>query len=127
MIPRRSRAIGADRGSITLVAAGVMALACVICIATVDVSRAELARARAQTAADAAALAAAQEIAVPSGETPADAARTFAERNGASLSSCQCPSGAAEAVVEVDLPVSFILFGSDRTVTARARAVIGLP
>jgi secretion/DNA translocation related TadE-like protein len=102
-----------------------MSLACVLCVLTVDLSRALLARAQAQTAADAAALAAAQEIAIPTGAQPVDIARSFAERNHASLGSCACDPGASEAVVEVTVSFPLVLLGSGRRVTVSARAVIG--
>jgi len=104
-----------------------MVLACVLCLVSVDLGRAVGARARAQTAADAAALAAAQDIAIPAGEDPAAVAARFAERNGATLRSCQCEAGSSEAIVEVGLTQSFVLLGPDRTILARARAVIGEP
>jgi secretion/DNA translocation related TadE-like protein len=116
-----------EEGAVTLVAAGVMVLACVLCLVSVDLSRAVLARGRAQTAADAAALAAAQELAIPSGAEPVDEARRFAEGNGATLTSCRCDPGTTEAVVIVRLSVSFVVLGPDRTVTAEAKAVVGLP
>jgi secretion/DNA translocation related TadE-like protein len=109
----------------TLIAAGIMVLSCVLCLITVDLGRAVLARGRAQTAADAAALAAAQEIAIPRGAEPIDVARRFADLNGATLVSCRCDQGASEAVVSVALRVSFVFLGPDRTVTALARAVVG--
>ena len=114
-----------DRGAVSLVAAAVMVLACFLCIVGVDLGRAVMARARAQTAADAAALAAAQEIAIPAGAQPVDIARRFARENGATLTSCSCDPGTTEAVVVVKLSVAFIMLGPDRTVVAQARAVIG--
>jgi secretion/DNA translocation related TadE-like protein len=102
-----------------------MVLTCFLCIVGVDLGRAVMARARAQTAADAAALAAAQEIALPAGAQPVDVARRFARENGATLTSCSCDSGSTEAVVVVKLSVAFIMLGPDRTVVAQARAVIG--
>jgi secretion/DNA translocation related TadE-like protein len=109
----------------TLIAAGVMVLSCVLCLVTVDLGRAVLARGSAQTAADAAALAAAQDLAIPRGEEPIDVARRFAGMNGATLVTCECDAGASEAVVRVQLSVSFVFLGPDRTVTAVARAVVG--
>jgi secretion/DNA translocation related TadE-like protein len=113
-------------GSITIVTAGVMALAVVITMGAADVGKALVARAHAQQAADAAALAAAQEQALPSGLDPAAVAAEFAERNGAALSTCTCPARAAEAIVEVAVDVGpFLLLPGSRTATARARAVVG--
>jgi len=114
-----------ESGSVTIVAAGLTLLACVLCLATVDIGRAVGAMGRAQTAADAAALAAAQAIAIPHGEQPVAAAARLAAANGAELQSCSCEPGASEAIVTVTLTASFVLLGPDRAVTARARAVIG--
>ena len=131
MIGRLRIAIGApcriESGSVTIVAAGLTLLTCVLCLATVDIGRAVAARGRAQTAADAAALAAAQAIAVPNGEEPAAAAARLAAANGAALESCVCDHGSSEATVTVTFTASFVLLGPDRAVTARARAVIGPP
>jgi hypothetical protein len=57
--------------------------------------------ARAQTAADAAALAAVAESAPHGGGEPREAARRFAALNDARLESCVCPPGAASAQVAV--------------------------
>jgi hypothetical protein len=63
-------------------------------------------RARADTAADAAALAAADQLALGRGASAAEAAaRETAASNGASLASCQCAGTAAEVEVELDLGV----------------------
>ena len=124
---RSQRRVAEEGGAVPLIAAGIMVLSCVLCLVTVDLGRAVLARGRAQTAADAAVLAAAQEIAIPRGTQPIDVARRFADLNGAMLVTCRCDAGATEAVVSVQLSVSFVLLGPDRTVTANARAVIGPP
>jgi Flp pilus assembly protein TadG len=102
-----------------------MVLACVLALVAADLCIALRDRAQAQTAADAAALAAAQEIALPSGTTPTDAAATYASLNGATLVGCSCDPGATEAVVTVRYPVHLVFLGPDRTVEAHARAVIG--
>jgi secretion/DNA translocation related TadE-like protein len=115
---------GGQRGSVTVLVAGVLLLTGVLALASVDLLRALDARARAQTAADAAALAAAQEIAAPSGLDPARVAEEFAARNGASLLECRCALGGSEAIVRVEVPVKLVFVGPDRTVTGRARAVI---
>jgi secretion/DNA translocation related TadE-like protein len=120
----RTRALVGERGSVTILAAASLVLAAVLVLASVDIMRAAQGGARAQTAADAAALAAAQEIALPSGETPADMAAEFATRNGATLVSCTCQPGTAEAVVEVSVTIELVFVGLDRVVHARARAVI---
>lgn len=127
---RRGRAGGArerileETGSVSVLTAGMMVLMAVLCLVSVDLLRALDGVARAQTAADAAALAAAQEIALPSEGAPGDAAASYAELNGATLVSCLCDPGSAEAIAEVELAVHFVMLGPDRTVRARARAVI---
>jgi hypothetical protein len=83
-----------------------------------------LGKAKAQVAADAASLAAAQEIALPTGRTPAEVAAEYAAMNGATLITCRCEPGTAEAVVEVETPVPLVFVGPDRTIRASARAVI---
>ena len=115
----------AERGSVSVVATGIMAALVVMALATSDVARVLSAASAAQTAADAAA----QELAVPTtGRSPQDAAAEYAARNGADLLTCDCPPDGDEAVVEVRAAVGPLLFfGSDRTVTARARAVVDRP
>jgi len=83
----------------------------------------------AQTAADAAALAAAQALAIDEeGPEPAALAGEYAERNGAVLETCSCERGTFEATVSVRLPVGdLFLVAGDRTVQARARAQVDLP
>ena len=95
-VARRS----SEAGSVTVLAASVLFLAGVLVLVAVDLLRVVQARARAQTAADAAALAAAQEIAVPAGRTPAEVAAEYAERNGGTLVSCDCAPNAREATNE---------------------------
>jgi secretion/DNA translocation related TadE-like protein len=118
------RANAAERGSVTILVAAVVLLAGVLALASVDLLRALEAKARAQTAADAAALAAAQEMVVPSSVTPAEVASDYAKRNGATLLACDCPPGGSEAVVRVEVPVRLVFVGPDRSITGRARAVI---
>jgi secretion/DNA translocation related TadE-like protein len=113
-----------EAGSVTVLAAGMLLLGAVLTLAAVDLMRAVHGKARAQTAADAAALAAAQEIALPSGRSPDEVAADYAGRNGAMLVTCRCDPGTSEAVVEVAAPVDLLFVGADRTVRASARAVI---
>lgn len=69
-----------------------------------DVGRVAVTRARAQTAADAAALAAAAESAAPGSGAPVAAARAFAARNGARVTACDCAplEHGAQVTVEID-------------------------
>ena len=117
-----------ERGSVTIVVAGVLAATIVLAMGAADVARVYLVAAQAQTAADAAALAAAQELAIPSGTEPEVVASAFADRNGADLVACECSPDATEAVVEVRVAVGpLLLFADDRVVVAEARGVVDLP
>lgn len=117
-----------ERGSVSVVVAAAVGMALVVTMGAADVGRALVARSRAEAAADLAALAAAQELALPSGLAPAEVAATYAERNGARLVACTCPPGASEATVRVVLYVrGFLLPLPDRSVIAVARAVVDLP
>lgn len=60
-------------------------------------------RARAQTAADAAALAAVAESAPTEDGLHVDAARRYAEANGAKLVSCECDPGTTSVIVTVEV------------------------
>jgi secretion/DNA translocation related TadE-like protein len=99
----------------------------VLTLGAADLGAALIAREHAHQAADAAALAAAQELALPSSGSPQDQAAAFAQRNGATLVACTCAPGSLEAVVEVELDVGhlFLLPGS-HSIRARARAVVDL-
>ena len=88
-------------------------------------------RARAESAADAAALAAADRLALGGG---AAAARSAAERtatsNDARLISCACAGVSAAVVVEVDLPAPLGMFGPARgraKAEVRPECVVDLP
>jgi secretion/DNA translocation related TadE-like protein len=121
--------LSGDRGSITLVSGAVLAALVVLAMGASDVARVLHAASRAQTAADAAALAAAQALAIDEeGPEPAALAGEYAERNGAVLERCSCERGTFEATVGVRLPVGdLLLVAGDRTVQARARARVDLP
>jgi len=119
----------AERGSITVLSAAVMAALVVLAMGASDVARVLHAASRAQTAADAAALAAAQALAIDQpGPEPAEIAAEYAARNEAVLETCACDRGTFEATVIVRLPVRdlFLVVG-DRTVRAQARAQVDLP
>jgi secretion/DNA translocation related TadE-like protein len=124
------RRLPAERGSVTVVAAAVMALVAVLTMGAADVGKALVARERAQAAADAAALAAAQELAMPTGRAPADVAAEYAARNGATLTSCVCPAGSIDAVVQARVPVGAMLLvpgGHEAIAVARATVMSGGP
>jgi hypothetical protein len=116
-----------ERASVSVVVAAALAFAGVLAAFSADLSRVVAGKARAQAAADAAALAAAQELIVPSAAAPTDVASTYADRNGATLVECWCVAGTDEAVVTVELEVTLPLLGQTRTVTASARAVVAAP
>ncbi len=117
-----------ERGSVSIVVAAVILLALVLSLGVADVARVLVARSHARTAADAAALAVAQELALPSGTDPADVAAVYAEQNGAIVSDCICAAGTTDATVTVSIVVDgFLLVTGSRTVTARARAVVDMP
>jgi secretion/DNA translocation related TadE-like protein len=117
-----------ERGSISIVVAAAVGMALVVTMGAADVGRAVIARSRAEAVADLAALAAAQELALPSGIDPSTVAAEYADRNGARLLSCSCAPGTLEAVVEVAVRVrGFLLPLADRDVIGSARAVVDLP
>jgi secretion/DNA translocation related TadE-like protein len=116
-----------DRGSVTIVTAAIVGIVIVLTLGAADLASALIARERAHQAADAAALAAAQELALPSSGSPQDQAAAFAQHNGATLVGCTCATGSLEAVVQVEVDVGhlFLLPGA-HTVRSTARAVVDL-
>jgi len=124
-----TRRAQSEHGSISLLVAGVVASLVVLSMGAADVARVLQAASTAQTAADAAALAAAQALAIDEeGPTPGDLASEYAVRNGAALEACECEPGTFVATVSVLMPVGdLFLVGGDRTVRARARAEVDLP
>jgi secretion/DNA translocation related TadE-like protein len=117
-----------ERGSVSVVMAAAVGMSLIVAMGAADVGRALIARSRAEAAADVAALAAAQELAFPSGADPSGVAADFADRNGATLMSCACAPGTSEATVHVAVPVAgFLLPLPDRDVVAAARAVVDVP
>jgi secretion/DNA translocation related TadE-like protein len=120
--------VESERGSVSIVVAAAVGMALVVTMGAADVGRALIARSRAEAAADLAALAAAQELAFPSGIDPEAFAADYAVRNGARLVSCSCAEGTSEAVVRVAVPArGFLLPIADRDVIGIARAVVDLP
>jgi secretion/DNA translocation related TadE-like protein len=120
--------IKGERGSVSIVVAAAVGMALVVTMGAADVGRALIARSRAEAVADLAALAAAQELAFPSGTDPAAFAADLAVRNGARLVSCTCAEGTSEAIVHVAVLVrGFLLPLPDRDVVGVARAVVDLP
>lgn len=117
-----------ERGSVSVVIAAVVLLALVLSLGVADVAQVLVARSRARTAADAAALAVAQDLVIPSGVALSEIAANYAALNGAQVSICVCEPGTLEATVTVSIRVDgFLLVAGARTVQARARAVVDLP
>jgi secretion/DNA translocation related TadE-like protein len=112
-----------ERGSVSVVAAAVPLMVAVLVLAAADLWRVMGAAAHAQTAADAAALAAAQEQVAPAGSDPARAAASYARANGATLVSCSCPPDGSRVSVTVAVTTGpLAIMGGSRTVTRRAGA-----
>ena len=103
-----------DRGAAGIATAAVAGLVLLFTVALVVIAGAQVARLRATTAADAAALAAAPVTFLPFGAagSPADEAARFARLNGAALVSCDCPVDRSFAV---------------RSVTVRVRVTVEVP
>lgn len=117
-----------ERGSVSIVAAATIAILAALTMGCADLARALVAVGRADTAADAAALAAAQELAAPTGSAPSSVAAEYAQRNGATLVECSCETGATDVTVAVEVRVGpMLLVPGDRSVTGRARAVVEFP
>ena len=126
MAPDRRGLSHRERGSISVVAAGVMAILLTIAMLAADAAGALMTSSRAQTAADAAALAAAQSLISPGGGDPLAAATAYAEANGATLVRCDCPVGGSEVTVEVRMSIGpALLLPGGRTVVRAARAIVG--
>ena len=124
MIPR-TRVLKPEQGSVSLVAAALLLVTVVLALLSADVLQVLAAKDRAQTAADAAALAAAQALVLPSETPPSELAIQYAADNGATFVSCTCEPGSTEAVVTVERSVTLSFLGGTRMVRATARAVIG--
>jgi len=117
-----------QRGSVSVLLAVGILIVLVLTMGVADVGEVLLARSRARAAADAAALAAADELALPTGADPGALAAEYAARNGATLTACKCDVGTFEADVAVTVHVDgLLLFAGARDAVARARAVVDLP
>ena len=117
-----------EHGSVSIVVAAIVLVALVLSVGVADVARVLVARSHARTAADAAALAVAQELALPTGVDPSAVGADYAARNDAILDRCVCDPGTFEAIATVSIVLDgFLLVTGPRTVTARARAVVDLP
>ena len=120
--------MSSQRGSVSVLMAAGILIVFVLVLGVTDLGRVLIARSKARTAADAAALAAADELALPSGADPAELAAEYAARNGADLTACTCAVRTFEADVMVQVTTGdLLLFPGARVVVARARAVVDLP
>lgn len=117
-----------ERGVVSILMAAVAMGLCLVALAAADLGAMVLARARAQAAADGAALAAAIEQApiLGQGDDPEAAARDYAHRNGATLIRCDCRVGSAVTEVEVTVRPRVLMIAAwqDRPAHATARATI---
>ena len=105
-----------ERGSMSVLMVAMVVVGLVLVIGAGRLGEAVVARARAQSAADAAALAAADQLALGRGSDVAvDAAEETAAANGARLTRCACSGVVAEVDVEV---------AAFRMAKARARAEV---
>lgn len=104
--------------------ASAVGLAAILSALSADLARVVSARTHAQAAADAAALAAAQELLVPSALSPSEVAEDYAARHGATVIECRCERSSDDVLVGVELPVTLPFVGRVSTVGARARAVV---
>jgi secretion/DNA translocation related TadE-like protein len=111
-----------EHGGVSIVMLAVLVVGLLVAMGAARLGGALIGRARAESAADAAALAAADRLALGGGATAAQsaAART-ASSNHARLVSCECAGVSAAVVVEVDLPPLLSVFGPAR---GRARAEV---
>lgn len=114
-----------ERGTVTILMAGLFLVLAILVLGSADVARVLAARSKAQAAADLAALAVAQELAVPTGENPLGLAQTYAAANGGQVVGCACEAGTSEARVVIEASVGPLLLLPDvGTVDAQARAVV---
>jgi hypothetical protein len=93
---------GGDRGAVSILALAAVGVSVVLCLGIARVGGAAVLLARADNAADAAALAGADALALGQGSSAAvRSARTAAALNHARLVSCSCAGRAAEVVVQL--------------------------
>lgn len=111
-----------ERGSVSVVMIAVLVLGLVLATAAGRLGGAMIAKGRAETAADAAALAAADTLALGRGSTAAvAAARETAGHNDAALVRCSCTGSVADVVVEVRVSALGPIMGPAR---AHSRAEV---
>ena len=116
----------AEDGNSAIVILGGAGLVMILLLGLADLASFFLARTKAQTAADAAALAAVAELIPAIGEDPQGKADQYASANGAEVIECSCSIGSTIAEVTVAVPVRLTLHPMP-VVQARAKAEISLP
>jgi len=102
-----------EDGFVSAIVLAILALVGLLCLAVADAANVLVTRARAQSAADAAALAAAvaQWPFAGRDESPGEAAARVAEDNGASVESCDCRLRGDSALVTVSMPTRIRILG----------------
>jgi hypothetical protein len=116
-----------DDGFASAIMLALLALAALMCLATADAANVLLARARGQTAADAAALAAVAAQLEPGDEKPEEAASAAATANGAVLEECDCPAHGGRAAVVVSIATRVHILGvAPSQIQRRAEASLDL-
>ncbi len=117
-----------EKGNASVGVLGLAGVVMILCLALADLAVFLLGRAQAQTAADAAALAAAGELVPGLGRDPQAQAELFAGLNHAVLIQCDCRRGAGKATVQVSVPVrlGLLRLSGLRNATASARAEVQL-
>ena len=91
-----------EQGNVSVIALSGVGLALVLCLGVARVGSAAVLQSRADNAADAAALAGADALALgDTSRAAADAARSAASDNGALLVTCSCSGDVAEVAVEM--------------------------
>lgn len=118
-----------ERGNAAILMLAGAGLVMVLLVGLADLASFFIARTRAQTAADSAALAAVAELIPTIGEDPEGKAEEYANANGAELLECSCSIGTSIAEVRVAVPVRLALrsLGGMQSVEARAKAEISMP
>jgi secretion/DNA translocation related TadE-like protein len=120
---RDEQACDNQHGSVAVLMCGLIALAVVLILAVTAVGGAVVLAGRAEAAADAAALAAADSVALGRAAMACDAARSVAAADRATVVECEVEPSAVEVLVELTGAPSSAL---GRAVRARSRAEIGL-
>ena len=100
-----------DQGFASTIMLALLALAGLLCLATADAANVLLSRTRAQTAADAAALAAVAVQLESGAGSPEEAAKRTSEANGAVLEGCECPAHGGLAKVTVSIATRVRMLG----------------